>query len=143
MFTNLSLHQRCEDHSDRPGSYMNKKTDCYLQCTCKLYLFVSTSSKAISGLQKSPKSELQFYIQNLLTVPYHLAKAKERMKKRESTDATGRRENCIVELIKSQASHFLNTLSEQDCAKPVWSCQVYEAAFSNYTCVCLWFKKIF
>lgn len=52
-------------------------------------------------------------------------------------------EKTIVELIKSQASHFLNILSEQDCAKPVWSCQDYEADFSNYTCVCLWFKKIF
>lgn len=99
-------------------------------------LFV-TSSKVISGLQKSQKSEFQVFYQDHLTVPCHLAEARKRIKTRESPDATWRREKCIVKLIKPQGSHFVNTLPVQDCSETCLVIPGLWGRFSNYMNTCV------
>lgn len=43
------------------GSYMKEMLNFYLQCTCKLYMFESTSSKAITSCRKAPNQNFKFY----------------------------------------------------------------------------------
>lgn len=123
---------------------MNKITDFYISLwsICKFYLLLRASSKVISSLQKKSKPRISSSRAQSIDSPPSAGKVKERIK---GTDATSRRDNWAVMLIKSQAFHInpksLNTLPVQIHAKPAQSRQVYEVD-SAATCVCAYFRKI-